>query len=76
MAHIKIRICQNGLVYAETRGIKGKICVDYGKVIEQLTDAQILEREFTEEYYQEDYLETSLRRERMELNVKDRDSNK
>ena len=65
MACIKIRICQDGLVYAETKGIKGKACSDYAKVIEQLTDARILEKEFTEEYYQENYVEQTLE-ERMQ----------
>ena len=56
MAQIKIRICPDGMVYAETKGIKGKACSDYGKVIEQLTDAKVLDKEFTEEYYQENHM--------------------
>ncbi|MDQ9822365.1 DUF2997 domain-containing protein, partial [Acinetobacter sp. 163] len=50
------RICPDGLVYAETNGIKGKKCTDYEKIIEQLTGAKILEREYTEEFYQEEYI--------------------
>ncbi|MBA2214184.1 DUF2997 domain-containing protein [Sellimonas intestinalis] len=60
MSYIKIRICPDGLIYAETKGIKGKKCSDYEKVIEQLTGAKVIEKEFTEEFYQEEYAEEIL----------------
>ncbi len=63
MAYIKIRICPDGLIYAETKGIKGKKCSDYEKVIEQLTGAEVIEREFTEEFYQDNYIEEILKDE-------------
>lgn len=60
MSYIKIRICPEGLIYAETKGIKGKKCSDYEKVIEQLTGAKVIEKERTEEFYQEEYVEELL----------------
>ncbi len=49
---IKIRVYPDGRIESETVGIKGKSCLGYIKEIEQLTDAQVIHSEFTEEYYQ------------------------
>lgn len=49
---IKIRVYPDGRIESETVGIKGKSCLGYIKGIEQLTDAQVVHSEFTEEYYQ------------------------
>lgn len=49
---IKIRVYPDGRIESETVGIKGKSCLGYIKEIEQLTDAQVVHSEFTEEYYQ------------------------
>lgn len=49
---IKIRVYPDGRIESETVGIKGKSCLGYIKEIEQLTDAQVIHSEFTDEYYQ------------------------
>lgn len=49
---IKLRIFPDGQVQAETQGIKGKKCTDYIKILEELLEAETVDSEFTEEYYQ------------------------
>lgn len=51
MGKIKIRIYPDGIIQAETNGIKGKKCTDYKKVISNLTGAKIIEEQYTSEYY-------------------------
>lgn len=52
MKKIKIRIYPDGIIQAETNGIKGKKCSDYKKIISNLTNAKIIEEEYTSEYYE------------------------
>ena len=47
-----IKIRKDGTVEAETKGIKGKKCEDYIKIIEELTDSKVINKEFTREYYE------------------------
>ena len=47
-----IKIRKDGTIEAETKGIKGKKCEDYIKVIEELTDSKVINKEFTQEYYE------------------------
>lgn len=56
MKQLKIRIFPNGLIQTETGGIKGKACLSYVKVLEQLTDARPVDSDFTSEYYERDNL--------------------
>lgn len=49
-----IKICKDGTIEAETKGIKGKKCEDYIKIIEELTDSKMVEKEYTKEYYEEE----------------------
>lgn len=53
MKQIKLRIYPDGVVQAEVEGVKGKKCVDYVSLIESLLDAEIVDLEFTSEYYEE-----------------------
>lgn len=47
---IKIRITEEGSIYAETIGIKGKECLEYIELLEQLLDAETIDSNFTKEY--------------------------
>lgn len=49
-----IKIRKDGTIEAETKGIKGKKCEDYIKVIEELTDSKVINKEFTNEYYEDE----------------------
>lgn len=53
MKQLKIRICPNGLIQAETEGIKGKACRSYVGILEQLTGARAVDSEYTPEYYEQ-----------------------
>ena len=50
MKQIKLRIYTDGKVEAETNGIKGKACLNYISILEQLTGATTVDSEFTAEY--------------------------
>ena len=47
-----IKIKKDGTIESETKGIKGKKCEDYIKLIEELTDSKVIETEYTSEYYE------------------------
>ena len=49
-----IKIRKDGTLEAETKGIKGKKCEDYIKVIEELTDSKVIKSEHTQEYYEDE----------------------
>ena len=50
MKQLQIRIYPNGQVEAETKGIKGKACLNYISIMEQLTGAKCVDSDFTAEY--------------------------
>ena len=56
MGKMKIRLFPDGTIQMETVGIKGKICMDYAKVLAKLADAKISSIEKTDEYYQTEVL--------------------
>lgn len=59
MRQVTLKIMPDGKVQAETHGIKGKACLDYISVIEQLTGARAVDSDFTGEYRETpEYLET------------------
>ena len=58
MRTITIRIYPDGVVHTETNGIKGKKCTDYIPIIERLVNARHSEVELTEEYYENELIET------------------
>ena len=47
-----IKIKKDGTIESETKGIKGKKCEDYIKIIEELTDSKVIETKYTSEYYE------------------------
>ncbi|MBM7714640.1 DUF2997 domain-containing protein [Siminovitchia sp. FSL H7-0308] len=49
---LQIKITEDGQVFAETIGIKGKDCLEYIEMLEQLLDAETIDSNYTEEYYQ------------------------
>lgn len=50
MKQITLRIMTDGKVEAETHGVKGKACLDYISIIEQLTGAHTVDSDFNAEY--------------------------
>ena len=49
---IQIRIFPDGHIEAVTHNIKGKQCLKYLLPLEQLLDAQMVDSDFTSEYYE------------------------
>ena len=49
---VVVTVAPDGAVTAETRGIKGKACLDYIAVLEDLLEATTTSSAFTEEYEQ------------------------
>ncbi len=49
---MKIRLLPNGEIQMETQGIKGKKCLDYIKVLQQLVNVKITDTQLTNEYYE------------------------
>lgn len=49
---IKIEINSDGKITAETLGIKGKDCLPYIKLLEQLLDAETVDSAYTNEYFE------------------------
>jgi len=47
-----IKIKKDGTIEAETKGIKGKKCEDYIKIIEELTESKVLNVNHTPEFYE------------------------
>lgn len=47
-----IKIRKDGTIEAQTKGIKGKKCEDYIKLIEELTDSKVIDKQYTSEYYE------------------------
>jgi hypothetical protein len=52
MRQISLRIHTDGKIEAETHGVKGKACLDYIRIVEQLTGARTVDSGFTGEYYE------------------------
>ena len=59
MKTISIRIYPDGVVQAETNGIKGKRCKDYIPIINRLISARYTEVELTSEYYESELVENT-----------------
>ncbi|WP_102026761.1 DUF2997 domain-containing protein [Salirhabdus sp. Marseille-P4669] len=49
---IRFEITPSGEIRAKTIGMKGEECLNYVDVIEKLVDAQAVDSEFTEEYFE------------------------
>ena len=52
MKQIEIRIGADGKIDAETKGIKGKNCLQYLERIEKMANAVTQDSKFTDEYYE------------------------
>jgi hypothetical protein len=48
---IQIQIFPDGRIQAETQGIKGKKCIEYIGVLEEILGAEAVDSEYTSEYY-------------------------
>lgn len=51
---IQVRIYPNGKIEAKTIGVKGKHCVQYSSLLEQVLNARVVESQLTDEYYQQE----------------------
>ena len=49
---IQIRIFNDGTIKSHTKNIKGKTCLKYMKIIEEMCEARAIDSEFTTEYYE------------------------
>lgn len=49
---VQIRITEDGKFFAETSGVKGKECLSIIEVLEELLDAETVDSDYTEEYYE------------------------
>ncbi|HZI36691.1 MAG TPA: DUF2997 domain-containing protein [Acidimicrobiia bacterium] len=47
---IAVTINRDGSIKAETLGIKGKTCLDYVPLLEELLEAETVQSEFTADY--------------------------
>ena len=47
---IAVTINRDGTIRAETLGIKGKTCLDYVPLLEELLEAETVQSEFTADY--------------------------
>ena len=61
---MQIKLLPNGEIQMETHGVKGKKCLDYIEVLKKLVGVNIVNTEFTQEYYEtEAQLDTQERNE-------------
>ena len=51
---LKIKLLPDGTIQVETLGIKGKKCEDYIPLIEELTNAKVVSKSYTKEFYESD----------------------
>lgn len=49
---VQIKITEDGKFFAETLGMKGKECLSIIEVLEDLLDAETLDSDYTEEYFE------------------------
>lgn len=49
---IIIRLNEDGNIFAETTGMKGKECLQYIELLEELLDAESIDSDYTNEYYE------------------------
>ena len=57
---IRIAILPDGRVQAEVQGVKGKACTNYVGLLEELLNAQVIESQYTPEYYADGVAENRL----------------
>ena len=49
---LQIKLLPDGTIQVETFGIKGKKCEDYIPLIEELTNAKVVSKSYTKEFYE------------------------
>ncbi|MBN1044355.1 DUF2997 domain-containing protein [Clostridium botulinum] len=54
---IQLRIYPDGTIQANVEGVKGKKCTDYIKIIEDILVAEVIDSEYTPEYYESEKIE-------------------
>lgn len=54
MKRVQIRLFPNGTVRAEVKGVKGKKCTDYIRILEELLEAETIDSDYTAEYYEKE----------------------
>ncbi|MCM3269886.1 DUF2997 domain-containing protein [Paenibacillus elgii] len=54
---IRVRIFPDGQIKADVIGVKGKACTDYMDVLAELLDAEIIDSDYTAEYYETEQVE-------------------
>lgn len=64
---LKIKLLPSGEIQMETVGIKGKKCLDYVKLIEFLADAKVEKQELTDEYYENESIQTYINEEKQDI---------
>ncbi|AJH00832.1 DUF2997 domain-containing protein [Clostridium beijerinckii] len=64
---IQLRIYPDGTVQANVEGVKGKKCTDYIKIIEDILEAEVIDSEYTPEYYESEKIEVN-EEDRIKLN--------
>lgn len=57
MKQIKVRIFTDGKIESKTVNIKGKKCTEYIRLIQKMTNSQIIDSEFTNEFYESENTE-------------------
>lgn len=57
---IEIRIKRDGTIQSETHGIKGRTCMKYMEILQELLNAQITDSEFAPEYLMTETYETNV----------------
>lgn len=64
---IKVQLYQDGSVQVDIQGIKGKKCTEYIQILEELLEAEAVDSNYTEEYYEDELVveteKLNLRRE-------------
>ena len=55
---LEVTLYPNGEMSVETHNIKGKACMKYMEIFEELLGAQITDSAFTEEYYEQETMES------------------
>jgi hypothetical protein len=55
---IELTIYPDGKIQAEIKGVKGKKCTDYIKVLEEMLDAATTESAFTPEAFEPEIIQT------------------
>ena len=50
--HITIRITRDGEVFAETHGMKGKECLPYISLLEEMLEAEAVDSDYTSEFHE------------------------